>query len=289
MLWTLAALANPPVNTSFVSYPPGGSGDEVCSLHIVTDGKEEPNAVLVSGCDPKFANMVRRALKTWRWEPGDKPRVEAWKVSFYQSSPYAKSRQLAEMEEEVDALVDAAHYSTVTPVKRVLHKYPPGGDGKEATCKTEMWFEAATGDVVGVNIDGCEEVFHDVTFTAAYQWKFEPTETEARWIRTTYPLKYAEPAEVPPLEDWTGVLEMVERSPVIVPARTARYRPAVCQLVVTVDASGKASKAESFSGCDESLHIAAENALRRSTFRYRGDPEPVRIIVPIEFPKGGRR
>ena len=66
MWWTLAAVANPPTNTSFVSYPPGGSGDTVCSLHIVTDGKEEPRAVLVSGCELKFANMVRKTLKTWR-------------------------------------------------------------------------------------------------------------------------------------------------------------------------------------------------------------------------------
>lgn len=285
MLFLLPALAAPPMSTSFVGYPPGGEGDITCMLHIVTNGKVEPEGVMVSGCPYKFRKMVRKALKTWKWTEGDTPHVEEWKILFFQRSPYAKSRQIAELEQPVDQLVGKRHRTSLDITKRVAQKYPAHADGKSGTCKTELWIEAASGRVDFVTIEGCEEVFHDVTYTAAYAWEFAPIEGEHRWIRTKVAFDYEEPPEIPPLEDWTDVLELTEQGLVVSPARTRKHRPATCLVVVTVDESGRAGSADEIAGCDESLHIAAENAARRNRWKHLGDPQPQRIVVPVFFPK----
>ena len=56
MLLTVAAIAAEPVNTSYISYPPGQQGDPVCQLFLVTDGEptadlelEAPDQVLRAG------------------------------------------------------------------------------------------------------------------------------------------------------------------------------------------------------------------------------------------------
>lgn len=285
MLLTALAFAAAPTSTSFVSYPPGGEGDLVCMLHIVTDGKIEAQSAMVSGCPAKFANKVREALKTWKWAEGDTPHVEEWKVSFFQRSPYAKSRQLAELEQPVEELVATRHHTALEVLERVAQKYPAHADGKSDTCKAELWIEAATGEVQNVKVDDCEPVFHDVTWDAAYAWKFAPVEDGPRWIRTRVAFKYEEPPEIPPIEDWTDVLELTEQGLVVAPARTKKHRPATCRVVLTVDTEGLAGRSETISGCDESLHIAAENAARRNRWKHLGEPTPQRIVVPVHFPK----
>lgn len=288
MLLTIAAFAAEPVNTSYISYPPGQEGDPVCQLFLVTDGEPNARGALISGCEAPFVRSIRKALETWRWEPGDTPHVEEWKISFYQRSPYAKHRLLAQLDESPDQLVEAVHATEAKVKTRVPHKYPPDGEGKSGLCKVEMWAEAATGEVVGVRVDGCEPVFHEVCETAAMQWEFEPVEGDARWIRTTFPFKFEEPPPEPALRDWSGQLAYAEEVDVIVPIRSKRFRPATCEVTLTVDADGKPGKPEAIEGCPDLFHVAAENKVRRSTFEHQGEPRPLRIVVPVEFPKKAR-